>query len=474
MRKINAEIALLWISYTVIAFSIAATIPSFFIWLGLPPEGDAVDYRLPLVKWVATHRTWPSWPWTMVDDYPPLGELLITGLYILHRNLMRLVPVLAYVGVGYVSGKILVEWITPPAWLSKKTLSAIAFAWILGLRPMALQSNLLMVDNLSTFFLLAALLFILKEKILWAGVFTGLALLTRYSAWPAAPALALAALLMGQTLKKRINNVLLLTAVSTVLVSPLLWRNWVLNHNPFFPIFNEYINGTVVDASYFLYGRGRDLLSLLMLPYDILYTNTYVQGFFDYTVGKLFYIQLAAFLFFCFWPRFRIQLPSTKKSQAIFAYGMIHTLTWFAGSQQMRFWVPVLVLLNLGMLALLLKRSNFKIIAPLIALTMFSIMSIQKDSVLIALGKKESIFSVAANKAVSCLSQIPLEEKVGYLWRDGTLGFVDHDFIFYLPHPYATNRSSPNYAEVNYLYTLEPKAGFAPWPEEKPCLLKRL
>lgn len=68
-------------------------------------------------------------------------------------------------------------------------------------------------------------------------------------------------------------------------------RNYLVNGGHlFFPVDVPHVmeKWGVLD-----YGRGRDLLSFLLLPFDLLYTNTYVKGIFDYTLGKLFYVQLA-------------------------------------------------------------------------------------------------------------------------------------------------------------------------------------
>lgn len=60
-------------SHLVVVFSVILAMPAFTIPLGLPPEGDAVDYRVPLIKWIIRHHSYPNWSWSLVDDYPSLG-----------------------------------------------------------------------------------------------------------------------------------------------------------------------------------------------------------------------------------------------------------------------------------------------------------------------------------------------------------------------------------------------------------------
>jgi hypothetical protein len=55
-------------------------LPAVLLPLGLRAEADAVDYRVPMLQWMLRHRTLPSWPWTPIDNYPMLGELLMLPL----------------------------------------------------------------------------------------------------------------------------------------------------------------------------------------------------------------------------------------------------------------------------------------------------------------------------------------------------------------------------------------------------------
>lgn len=452
-------------------FSVLATFPAFTIWLGLPPEGDAVDYRVSLVKWLVAHRSVPDWRFTFVDDYPLLGEILMAFCYAIHRNLMRLVPVFGYIGLAYFSAKVLTETQIFPRH-SRFTVFVLGGAWILALRPVAIQSNLLMVDNLASCFLMGALYFTLKQKWKFAGLLLALAFSTRYSAWVVAPAFALCAWYLGEK-GGRWKNVFQLTAISSLGALPFLLRNWFLNQNPFYPMFDHIFNGTEVDIAYFIYGRGRDLISFLLLPFDMLYTNSFKQAYFDYTVGKLFYLQLIVWILVLIWKRPNLNSIS-KRSKAIFLFGFVFTVCWFLGSQQMRFYVPALVLINLGMLAAILRRLPPIGLTVLVVMGTFSILSIQKDSVLIALGKKESQFSGGVSTAAKCLANVPTSETVGFFKRQGILGFLDHSFQFFPPHEYLAPGFRGETDGINFLYTAQSYDGFEPWPKDSPCMQKRI
>jgi hypothetical protein len=460
-----------WAALAVVAFSIVATFPAFTIWLGLPPEGDAVDYRVSLVKWLVAHGSVPNWRFTFVDDYPVLGEVLMAFCYAIHRNLMRLVPVLGYIGLALYSAKILVESQSFPRY-SNVTVFLLGVAWILALRPVAIQSNLLMVDNLASCFLLGAFYYSLRQNWKSAGLLLALAFSTRYSAWVVAPAFGACAWYLGEG-SGRWKNLVQLTAISAIGALPFLWRNWILNQNPFYPMFDHIFNGTEVDIAYFIYGRGRDFLSFLLLPFDMLYTNSFKQAYFDYTVGKLFYLQLFVWIFVIAWKR-PILSSISKRSKAIWLFSIVFTVCWFLGSQQMRFFVPALALINLGMLAAILRRVPPIWLTGLVVVGTFSILSIQKDSVLMAIGKRESQFAGGLRMAQQCLAMVPPEEPVGFFKRQGILGFLDHPFRFFPPHEYLAPGSVTNYDEVNFLYTTQSVNGFEPWPKESPCLQKRI
>jgi hypothetical protein len=67
---------------------------------------------------------------------------------------------------------------------------------------------------------------------------------------------------------------------------------------------------------------------------------------------------------------------------------------------------------------------------------------------------------------------------VGFPSRDVTNGFFDFDFVFLSPNNLHLHLpGTPPAPEPDFIYSgldFRERAGYAPWPTEKPCLLKRL
>lgn len=447
----------------VIAASVILALPSFLIPLGLPPEGDAVDYRIPLIRWMLRHGSYPNWDWSMVDDYPMLGELLMLPLYGIHPSLARLVPFVGFLGLG-LAGGLLFRHVTGSG-LEKRTLFLLGMAFTLTLRPLAIQSNLLMLDNFASMGFLMALYFAFERRPAISGFFAAIGLATRYTIWPMAPLLPLA-FLWSSPKGEKVRKFVVFGSIAALGCLPFMIRNWIVNGNPIFPLGDEAAMSSVAASNY---GRGKDILSLILLPWDLLYTNSFVEGIYDYTLGKLFYLQiLACAIAWKGWALWREQ----EKFKKYFALAVLFTLAWFATAQQMRFLVPALVVFTLAMLIPALKLPTY-LLTSLVLLSVFSSLSIQKDSVLMAVGKRDSIFADEARGAEDCFVRAGVKDSpIGYVRRDGMLGFFDRDFVFLSEHPYGLPSQFDR--EVSWIYTKKPREGFELWPKENPCLLRRL
>ena len=465
----------IFIPLAVIFFGILATLPSFFIPLGLPPEGDAIAYHIPLIRWMAEHRTIPNWPWTYVDDYPMLGQILMTPFWMISPALARIVPLFATLFSAYFAAALTADLFLP----KNKFYFLCIWACLLGFRPLAIQTNLLMVDNIASCFTLGALFFIFQKKIKTSAAFLALAMATKYAVWQAAPIILFVLFLQLRKQKKPfIKQMLIFIGITSLGVLPFSIRNYLVNQgNPLFPQFSSRFHNIFP----FLYGRGHDLKSYFMLPYDILYTNTFVKGFFDYTVGKLFYLQL---LLFAFYAAKRFLSPQkiflrekvSYETFSFFAFLFLYGTAWFVlGAQQMRFLVPAALLLNAFMCAYIFKNAPVYITILLTLTTILSLTSIQKDQFLIAVGKKQVQNFVAAEKAKACIAQVPHEAFIAY--RDSfIIGYVDHTNYLYLD-VYSLPTELPHHQIYDYIYSSEsitPTPGFKPWPSDAPCLLKKI
>lgn len=462
--------------------SVLLALPAFTVWLGLPPEGDAVDYRVPLLRWIVANRALPNWPWTFVEDYPALGDIAMAILFALSPHLMRLAPLFGYVACAYFAGRIFVRLSEEQGPVDRRAAFLTAAAWTLGLRPLALQSNLLMLDTLAAAFTLGALYYFLARKPGRSGLWAALALSTRFTTWANMAVLGLLQLVRDRGSLRKLWPFFLVAGCGAL---PWMIRNWIVNRNPVFPLATGLFNGqplTVFDA----YGRGKDPLSLLLLPFDILYTNSYVSGMFDYTIGKLFYAQLGATLLAAAWkPRaFLALFPPLWRSPScryLLLFTLLHVLTWFFSSQQLRFLSVALLLLNLLMLHFCFRLLPPLLLGAVTLLGVYAAVSIQKDSIFIALGKQESFFSPFVREAGDCFSRAGVTDSslVGHFSRDNTLGFFSHSFVY-------GGKSSfflvmqPGYAPPVPDFVYDPYGvnrldeSYRPWPPERPCLWKRI
>jgi len=453
-------------AFFVIVAAIALALPSLMVSLGLPPEGDAVDYRIPLVRWILRHQALPNWSWSVVDDYPNLGELLMLPFYWLYPSLARLVPIAGYVGLGLSGGLILASWNSHLP-LRQSTLVALGAAWALALRPVAIQSNLLMIDNLASAFLLGSLALLLRKSIKLSALLAAAAMATRYTTWVSAGFIAILCFWYSTPLERK-KNFITFCLIASLGPLPFMIRNFLLNHaHPFFPLDSP---SALAIVPYGNYGRGKGLLDFLLLPWDLLVTNTFVTGFFDYTVGKLFYLQLGAVV--CFGRRYWPAARSRKVFFYSLAFAGAHLVAWFFTSQQLRFLVPTLVIFGIWMLSMLLEARAFLLVAALSFMGFFSVLSVQKDSIRMAFFDYPVTFASSFQNARACFVRANIDsEPLGLVQRDGILGFFDMDFFFLLGHPYGI--PSEEIISPRWIYSLEPRAGYEPWPKSDPCLLRK-
>lgn len=460
----------------VILLTALLALPALLVPLGLPIEGDAVDYRVPLLRWMLRHATYPNFSWTMVDDYPMLGELLMLPLFFLHPALARLVPILAYLALGIAGGEIAVLLDRGRSNHSRRALFLMGMAWALSFRPLLLQSNVLMVDNLASAFFLFAGIFAVRGRAGLAGLCAACGLATRYNVWGSVAALPLIVFYFAP--KRKAVSAVLFCAIAALGAVPFMVRNYFVNHGHlFFPVDAPEI---MSQWGVLQYGRGQDFLSFLLLPFDLLYTNSYVSGIFDYTLGKLFYVQLAAVAFalgIALWRTERPSSPGRIESavpvMGLWLLALVHLLIWFRSSQQLRFLVPSLIVLNMGMLVFVAQRVHRVALVGLTMACMLSVVSVQRDSLAIAFGRVESPFESGRRKAEECFRRAGVgSEVLAFVHRDGVLGYFDHDFVFLPGHPYYVNGSEV--PKVSWLYAETATVGYEAWPKGNPCLQRRI
>lgn len=480
------QLTLSQIAAVVIVCAITGSLSGLWVPLGISAEADAVDYRIPLIQWIIRHRTYPNWAWSGVDDYPMLGELLMLPLYAIKSSWARLVPILAYLSTGLMGG-LLYRQINRR---HSRSGFLLAIAWTLSLRTLAIQSNLLMVDNLASLLILGALLFLIGNNEKIAGTFAAFALATRYSALPAFAALISVSCFLTVRRKGEIKQVGIFLLISSFGILPFALRNLFINGNPFFPLFQSVFGPTDVQIlnRYDHYGRGTGILDLIRLPWDLLITNEFGKNLFDYTLGRIFILQTAVVGFLAFKNRkclynlvTRIQLRASYQALALFT--CLHILTWFYSAQQLRFLVPSIIILQLGLFVICHRFLNSRALAILTLTAALSIASAHKETILVAIGtRKLTFFEKRKEDAQACFSRLPqISTPIGHSSRDGTLGFLNHDFAFVGAHPYAIayknwEKEWPDliYPGPNFHFDNEPGfSGYQPWPVQNPCVFRR-
>jgi len=492
-KENSTDRALFLASLATFAFAILANLPSLVVPAGLSAEGDALDYRIPMLKWMLRHGSFPNWNWTFVDDYPMLGELLILPFFSLREEWARIVPIFAYLGTGFFAALIGRELLISANDKRKKSFFFFfSLASILGLQPLLVQANHVMVDNIAAAFALGSLFFVLRGRIVLAGLFMAGALGTRYMIWGAAPG-ALAALLWSRRPGKW-KEAVQFTLIASLGAMPFLVRNVLLNSNPFFPLLNGVFNGVPIPV-FDGWGRGKGFFDLLLFPFDLLYTNTFVReiydtktlsgGFFVYKVGTLFYTQLVGFLaaaaiapkrFFGSLAR----IARDERAQMVLIFAFFQFFFWWFGSQQLRFLGCSMALLNLYLLHFLFSQISKRILCLFALAPILSIAAVQQETWKIAFGTKESFRrSGYVMSAERCFSRAGLEAHhvIGFPSRDVVNGFFNNDFVFLAPNNlHIASQSQSGEPIPDFIYSgldLSDRPGFIRWPQEKPCLLKR-
>lgn len=491
MKRGAAENAALF----TIAASLLAALPALLVPPGLSAEGDALDYRIPLLKWILRHGTYPNWPWAYVDDYPMLGELLMLPFFAVKAELARLVAIAAYAAAALFTALVGAELFPAEEKERRRAFLLFAGASTLGLQPLLVQSNHVMVDNIAAAFALASLWQLLRGRTVPAGLAMAGALATRYMIWGAFPGAVLAILVLRKGEKEKWKHAAVFSALALLGAAPFLIRNTALNGNPVFPLLTSVFNGAP-NATFTGWGRGTDPLSLLLFPFDLLYTNTferelfdtrtYTGGFFVYKLGTLFYLQLAA-LGLLLATRGRALAAGAARAagdprvKAILLFGAAHFLVWFYGSQQLRFLGCGIALASVALLRALFALSPRPLLALLALLPLYNVAGVQSETWGIAFGGKEPFRdSGYVLSAARCFERAGIGPGavVGFPNRDVTNGFFDYDFVFLPPNNLHIELPGfPPTPAPDFVYSgldFSPRPGYEPWPREKPCLLRRL
>ena len=424
---------------------------------GLGPEGDALDYRIPLIQYAIRHLHYPNLNFTYVDDYPTLIEIMMYFLYQITHWAPRITTVSGYVFFCLGSHKLLQQYI------SKQTALAAAVV-ISTMNLITTQDNLLMIDLTASAFLIWSFYYQIqlqkkqgKRYLILAAITAGAAIATRYSQVLMLLGAVVLFTYFSKNKKRTIKNNLIILMGAGIILSPWLIRNTVINSNPLFPLLTNVFPSPNMTPDRYLeilnglrsFGLGQSITDFLLLPIRFAFHKTA----FDYSVGPhiLFFMPwILAFVGYIYLKKGEYEklFPATM--------GFALTLIWFMGTRQARFLIPAIPFIIIaGMQGYELMQKFFIQKATKITLTAVIIAigiagtakHIHKhkteflDEIDMMRGREASRSLFIPQKDIAhWLNQNVKEgEKVLLYERTGNLSEINRDFVFAYPHFYATS-----------------------------------
>ena len=127
-----------------------------------------------------------------------------------------------------------------------------------------------------------------------------------------------------------------------------------------------------------------------------------------------------------------------------------------------------------------MEKKAYLVLALVTLLGIFSTLSIQKDSILIALFNKEYPVKADRIAATNCFASVERElgtDAIGYIHRDGVIGFFDRDFIYIKGSSFAIDTPSnrnPAWIYMNANMRDKDIPGFVLYPPGAPCIYKKI
>ena len=404
---------------------------------GLGPEGDALDYRLPLINWALKHHAYPFFDWTYVDDFPSLAEIAMALAKIVVPWGPRVIAALGYCGFVYATHRV-ATFLLPPLH------ALLATALMATANVLTTQDNLIMVDNCASAFTLLGGYWLLRKRPVAAGIFTGLGLATRYTQFPffVATVLVLLFPVARDWLRKKnipqteCLDIVKFTGVAVLVVSPWLLRNFLHTGNPVYPLVTSLLGGhffsearrqeifgMVATAA----GFGTSPWAFLMLPFRF----AFYKNAFDYSVGPL------PLIFLPWWIAGKKQQPASMLWLAWLA-------AWFFTSQNARFLLPPLALLLCSSMAaaatLLEGESRFQRRARTAFLLLCLVMAAGGTAKHVMKHQPHPLLGSRNADAIAWLNAHSDEGAVALIQRSSDAHLLTADWIFVYPHVYSNSR----------------------------------
>lgn len=305
-----------------------------------PPTGqDELSYHLVHPKLYAQRHAVFEVPYSTPSLWPYLMEMLFTlGLLLKGPGLSKLFHFSTYLLTAFA----VYQWASHAH--EKRT--AFFSTVIYLLTPAAfIQSTFAYVDNAVALFICmgfySIFLWLETRRFQWAvlsGVFTGLALSTKFLALFMLPIIGI--ILLTDILRFKNRRKAFLGALSYFFSAVLcggIWyaRAYRLRGNPVFPFFDRFFGGLgermAIETS--VHGMGQDLSSFLLLLWN---SAMHPERFGGEHVGTLYLIAIPLFLIF---------FLNKKPGRFALIVATAYTVFWFITDQNIRFLLPAFALL---------------------------------------------------------------------------------------------------------------------------------
>lgn len=307
---------------------------------------DPIVYHMPIARAYAENGRFEGAPDLVYARMPHGSDLLFAGAALIGgATAARAFHLLLALAAATLAARLAREVFRAPSGLAA---AALFLTLPLVLDPRTIGN----VDLAAAIFFGASFLLLARHAraagradLAAGSLLAGGMLATKYSAYAAYPLLF--ALLLLPVLGKRARPVSAGSVIAFLLLShlplaPWLLKAWAETGNPLFPLFPSILGGhgwdTVLDERLLAWqrsiGMGRDPLRFLILPWNAVLRGEPRYAFFDGVLSP-------ALLLWAFWAWVR----GGRETRGVLLLSLAGIYLWGLGSQQLRFLLPVVLLL---------------------------------------------------------------------------------------------------------------------------------
>ncbi len=443
--------------------SLAALAAALLLVRTLAPltANDPIVYHMPIARAYAETGRFEGAPDLVYARMPHGSDLLFAGAALIGgEGAARAFHLLLALASAALAARLARDVFRAPSGLA-------AAALFLGL-PLVLDPRTIgNVDLAAALFFGASFLFLVRHArgggradLAAGALLAGGMLATKYSAYAAYPLLL--ALVLLPVLGKRARpvsagNTIAFLLLSHLPLAPWILKAWAETGNPLFPLFPSVLNGrgwdTVLDERLLAWqrsiGMGRDPVHLLLLPWNAILHGAPRYAFFDGVLSPVL-------LLWAFWAWVR----GGREARGVLLLSLAGIYLWGLGSQQLRFLLPVVLLLaaagggfwrtERGAFGVFQGGLFLAIAAGLLAP---ALAETRRDALPVVLGResedsylRRKVQSYAAFRAAEQI--VPADERILLVWENRG---------YYLSRPYAAD----SFFEASRIVRLAEQAGSA-------------